>query len=267
MKENTNEIDLIDLFMKGYVFIKNRIKVISFFVFAGAIGGLVYFQIQSEKYEETLIGYSPIISNKILEESVKDLAKPGHKEHIYASPADSSIKQTVKCIKKIESSSIGENTNMLKLTFTTSKPTSKEELTKLINNTLLTNEHTLAKLDLKKQRLLSIIDFLDSQIKVKSESEEKGENGIYINNSETPTTLYKEKKLLEEELAFLQPIVITKAYDIVKPAKTPLVTCLIAGGFLSFIVICAYFILKSINHYSQKHFHNKSKLIVYDKTA
>lgn len=271
MNKEVQEIDLLDLFLKAFVFIKNNLVSILIFGAIGALLGATYSFLRPEKYSQEIVGFSTIIEPEVIKESLSELASPDYREDLSGKTNDETLIGNINSIKNIEISDLNNpEKKVLKLSISSTLPIVSEELRDIIDFNLAGNKYILTTIENKKNRIEEIIIFLEKEIKLKQEALAAASNAkgtFLLNSEETPTSLYIKKKEYEEELSFLCPFVISKIGE-PKPAnRASLPLLLVLGGFFGCLSVIIFKAIKAIDSLSKELPEKRTNLFVYEKSA
>ncbi len=246
MDKEVKEIDLLDLFVQSFIFIKTNFKTLLIFALAGAILGLAYYYFKPKKYSQEIIGYSTITEPQIIKESFLELISPAYRNNLKTKANNEIIASNIEAISKVE---ISDHNDLIKILFTVKKPISGNALPDILNIHLSNNVYINKSFNLKRANLESIISFIDTEIKAKQsllDISDKFSGTILLGSEETPTSLFIKKQEYEEQLSFLEPFVITVIGEL-KNSGPSLIILAFVGAFLSTFVFISIKILQSLN--------------------
>jgi hypothetical protein len=270
MNDEIQEIDLLALFIRLFKFIKKQFFLLLGIAAIGAAAGAAMYILTPEKHQYKLIGYSPIGENKVINTAISDLSYMinGNELPALSKKLDIPV-ETLQNVTSIESVIDEDNNNRLSITITVSTPIDKEQVSALLTNYIASNDYLAQKLNIKKSQIKNTINFIDKQIDTyKNEHIAQEGTSLYVNNSETPTSLFIKKNSYEEQLAFLSPFVITHFPEKPTNPQSSILIYFLGGGFLGIIILIMAFSLKKINLLADKMATPKlSKLGSFSKTA
>jgi hypothetical protein len=146
----------------------------------------------------------------------------------------------------------GTNKEMLKLTFTTQKPLNSNELSKLVVYIVKSNSYVKEQLELKRSHYEGIIAFFNQQIDAYQQKQAEFDGDVFINNNETPSSLFIKKKNYEESLANMDAFVIKQASSVSVLTKPPIYFYVLSGSALAAFLVTLFSVVKKINKISIK---------------
>lgn len=269
MKNEVQEIDLLELFLKGFLFVKTNIKFLFIFALAGTILGISYYYFKPQRFTQEITGYSTTIEPEILKESFNKFSNSLYIDELQNQSEDESVVRSLQSITEVEIQDINaENAHLIKIIFTSAKELSGSIFSELIETNLSDNPYITRRIANKKANLESIISFIDTEIQniQQRNNNNKTSGTILLNNEETPTSLYIQKKEYEEDLNNIQPFIIA---GISKPQESgvSLLTLLFGGAFLGLFIALSINILKALNRITKNIEYKSPGLFLYNKTA
>lgn len=271
MKKEVQEIDLLDLFLKTFVFIKKNIVSFLMFGAIGAMLGATYSFIRPEKFSIEIVGFSTVIDTEVIKETICEMASPEYKKNLSKKTNNEKFIRNISAISGIDISELqNSKKKILKLTFYSSQPFESETLQDIIGYNLSENHYISTIIENQKNKIKGIIIFLEKEIKLKQEalavaSDTKAT--ILVNTNETPASLFIMKKEYEEELSFLSPFVVSKIGEPKVANSASLPFLLAFGGFLGCFLVVFFHAIKAINKLSKALPEKTSAPFVYEKSA
>jgi len=266
-----DEIDLIELFIKTYLFFK---KHFYHFLLIGFIGGIIggsYGFFSKTKYESNFIGYTNIVSNEILIEQINNSIVKLHANNNTEALAKilNTTPEVIKSISKIETF-IPENINPEEKDITRfginiqlDKNKNFEIIKKNLYNSLITTEYLnkrykiyirqqnekLTKLNSEINELdelqKDILNLSDSRAQVVVQTDKKSFHSELMN-------LFAQKQGIERAIELAEPITIIDNFTTISKVEKNSLKKSIIGAFTLFFLALFFFMFKNLNKLSEE---------------
>jgi len=265
MQNNHDEIDLIEVAIKIFAFLKRRFIILLSLSLIGGIIGFSIAKLSPSYYQFSFIGKSVIASNEIIIKQIELLNdKITNKTTAVFQEKPIELCAAYDNIVKIEVNS-GEETQKkeekeseIEIIVETSKPVNETLLTNTIIKEFATNQYFINELETQKTQLQELISNLESQIENYDNNWNlKGtdkKSPIYVVNSkpESLTQLVNSKLKAQKSLQHL------KAFTVIQRPNHSLIvkkSSISYGAIASSILLFGgliFFLFKEMNTYSKK---------------
>ncbi|GEM_PF-3390961 len=266
-----DEIDLIELFIKTYLFFK---KHFYHFLIIGLIGGIAggsYGHFSKTNYESNFIGYTDIVSNEILIEQINNsivkLCKNDNTESLAA--ILNTTPEVIKSITKIEtfipknSNSVEKNITRFGINIQLDNTENFEIIKNNLYKTLINNEYLNKryKIYIKQNheqltKLNSEINELDElQKEILNSSNVRGQVIVQTDKKSFHTeimSLYAQKQEIERAIELAEPITVIDNFTTISKVEKNSLKKSIIGAFTLFFLALLYFAFKNLNKLSEE---------------
>ncbi len=247
-KQANNEIDLLELTVKLYLFIKRKLKFLLFFLIAGIIIGIVKHYISRPFYETYLVANSNIISNNRIVDIINTLQPFIGEKNIDSSSGKLKTSINIlKQIKNIEATIIEKEENELfelncyKIDLQIYDNSMIDSIRYAIINLINSNNYIKKKTTLKRENILKLISKINEEIKGLDSLEQsllsESKNFIIIDGQNEIVNLLEKKHKLEEEFQLTEAINIIEDFTVLStPANKSISVHILIYGLI-FLVI------------------------------
>lgn len=252
--DEVKEIDLIELFLSLFLFIKkNLIILLLAFLLGGSIG-FAYFKIKKETYSYSITINSMNLPKEIVFEEIglfNEILLNSNGDSVFAEMnMPSSI---IKKLKSVTTNSTEENSTRIAINIVAYGEVSEQEFTDVLKKYLLNNKYIQELMIQKKGELEETIAFIDNQLNNLQDKIEPNKAGTeYIFTDETPTDLFLKKNNYSKQLKFLAPFVVENYPLLPKLSGNGPIAITIIGGFISILLVVLFFVFRYINSISNK---------------
>lgn len=267
MGTEVKEIDLLELFVKVYLFLKEHIKAFILIGILGGIVGLSFGFIKPAKYKYQLVCYSPIMSTSLLEEIVGELKEKDFLHDIIGSLPDSLLEKR-KMSFSVELGAIEKDDKYLSITFVCKKPFSPAITEFIVKQAVLKNDYAKEMLADEHNKLQNIIAFLDQEIVRQKNITDANEAQVVVNSEESVADLFIKKEDYSQKLQLLRPVVFAKSTNKVLTEEPSAPIGAVGGAFTGCLVLLLFFGFKFLNGLAKDAASpNKKNVVLMDKTA
>ena len=265
-----NEIDLIELFLKIFNFIKNKIKVILIVIFVGAIMATISYYVYPNFLTYKITGYSPYIENNVVCNRINEISSELKNNNLvdFCESNNLDIK-TFENIKSITPNILKDSPESnIEISIITKMPLDIKDVSKELENYITRDTYISNKISFRESQLKSTISFISKQIDIAENKNDINYNELkFIIQEESTTSLFFKKNKGENELAFLEPLIVTNISTIPKVNKSGIFVFIIFGSLIAVVLLFVYFFFKKINKLTIKEQIRKPETSFYRKSA
>lgn len=269
---NADEIDLLDLFLKFVLIVKNNaLTILLFFIFGTVIGTLYYYS-SKKVFENTLLVRSTILtdaSSKIIINNLNDLLKEDNKAEVSRlltlTPEEAGNISSI----KIESDELKENTNinmekkpgvlyLLKI-----RTYNQDFLPKLqtgLINFIEKSEYVKVRVEQNKKNLTELVKKSEEEIKSLESLKERFYEGSFFREKKDGSILFdpteinskiieltEKKHEYQNELELVESVQVIQPFiALQKPVSPNLALTISAGAFFGMVMVGIFIAFKSV---------------------
>lgn len=231
---NNDEIDLIELFIKLVVFVKSKFKAIVIALLIGGVLGSIYYFVQPSKIEYTIFGYTPMFETGIIVNCIDNFNSDIKIQEKYTNS------KLFAKVKSIEAQSSDDKN--IEILVSSKSEVNIDTLSSVIKEYMLNNAFINKKIGLNRKQLQNSIEILDKKIEKVSNSQHE----TVGTNESSIAYLLSEKNKHENDLAFLEPFIITNTSK-TNSVEFGLLIYALLGSVASIFLLLAYYMVKKIN--------------------
>jgi hypothetical protein len=270
MGDNVKEIDLLVLFLRFFQFCKYRFWYIFIAGFLGGILGITVYFLYPQTYLYTISAESTEIPVDIIEKTINTSSKLFTKKIDSLSFSGLNIPNRITGrIKSLTAQKDNTEPQKIEIKLITTSPVSKKDVGTLLSDILNNNSYIKERIELRKSEYEKIISFIDGQIAANTVLPDKiaKDQGILVQGSETPTSLFLKRKQYEYSLNYLEPLVIDN-FPMLPENPAPSIRIFsLVGGMLLIMVVLAYFAFLKLNSIANRVDSRNLEVINYGKSA
>ncbi|MBI9052579.1 MAG: hypothetical protein JEY96_02095 [Bacteroidales bacterium] len=264
-ENNTNEIDLIEVFINAYKFFHKHFWVLFASLIVGSAVGYSTRYIEKEHYESSMIIESYTLKDEILVEYINNIQRViNDKNYSYLSNKFGLSELEIIDLKEINASKIideksKKELNYIKIIVKTNNNKLYNNLSDNLQSYLNKEVYITEELEIFKEQNLSLIENINSEILFLEELQRKNiksntnnKTGVNIYNDQNSfhkdiLGLIKEKQKIQKELNFAIPFRVIDDFIIYQTPIKRTVTYTLTSGLLFGFIALFYLLIKQIN--------------------
>jgi hypothetical protein len=265
-ENNTNEIDLIEVFINAYKFFHKHFWVLFASLIVGSAVGYSTRYIEKEHYESSMIIESYTLKDEILVEYINNIQRViSDKNYSYLSKKFGLSELELIDLKEINASKIIDEKSKKELNYikiivkTNNNNRLYNNLSDNLQSYLNKEVYISEELEIFKEQNHSLIENINSEILLLEELQRKNiksntnnKTGVNIYNDQNSfhkdiLGLIKEKQKIQKELNFAIPFRVIDDFIIYQTPKRKTVTNTLLGGVSLFLIVIIVLIIRLIN--------------------
>jgi len=256
-KTNNDEIDLIEVGVKLFVFLKKRGVKLLLFVFIGSILGFSLLKSLPKSYEVEFSGYSPFANELVVKEWLGELNRNLKADNNRIIAENYSVhEKLVGKIQEVETTVEEDHEKSVRLHIRVLLNDLEDpvEVVNFMNSYIAGNKYIQKSLQLREKQIPEAIKAINDQLESLKKSNYKGNGTTVVMHDAANSfiTLLNKKTDLEKDMEFLRAFVVLSNSNCISPVKHDIIGYVGISGLIGLLLGLVFYALKGVNNYAAK---------------